>query len=545
MSITKRISNWFNERLGLDDLPFFRTPDYMYHADEWLGALVAAAFMYTVISGLILLLYYNPDEGYDSTQFIINSVPYGSVFLYSHLYGAYAMIILAYIHMFRNYFVGAYKKPRELLWILGVLMLVLTLGASFLGYSLIGDALATSAVDVGAGIISSIPQLSFLLPILFGNYDSGQYGRVLAWHIILVALIGLLFVFHFFMAEHYGMMPSRKVKAKAPAVYTKEEWSKFNPWWPRNFVYMISLVFLTWGFILAIPNALAYLNGLPQQLNPFLNPKPAPPPNSPLAAHITTYPPWFFLFVYKIADFTSDVIIFLLIGVIIPLVYLLLVPFLDKSEYLHPMSRKIFVGFGILMITYLIQTSIWGDLAPGIPVSITEQITVYLPPAIIVALGLAIIRVKPSGGGITKAQFSPISAIVFTVIALLMAGAFVGFMDYPSITTLGILIPLALVFLIGARSLTPRIFKADQTIPTTTSTVSETNLERKKKIAQGIMILLLIVSVILTATIWTIPPTGYQSNMFGVDLGLIFIMLGEAISLYHYIIYKKPNESYE
>jgi len=545
MSITKRISNWFNERLGLDDLPFFRTPDYMYHADEWLGALVAAAFMYTVISGLILLLYYNPDEGYDSTQFIINSVPYGSVFLYSHLYGAYAMIILAYIHMFRNYFVGAYKKPRELLWILGVLMLVLTLGASFLGYSLIGDALATSAVDVGAGIISSIPQLSFLLPILFGNYDSGQYGRVLAWHIILVALIGLLFVFHFFMAEHYGMMPSRKVKAKAPAVYTKEEWSKFNPWWPRNFVYMISLVFLTWGFILAIPNALAYLNGLPQQLNPFLNPKPAPPPNSPLAAHITTYPPWFFLFVYKIADFTSDVIIFLLIGVIIPLVYLLLVPFLDKSEYLHPMSRKIFVGFGILMITYLIQTSIWGDLAPGIPVSITEQITVYLPPAIIVALGLAIIRVKPSGGGITKAQFSPISAIVFTVIALLMAGAFVGFMDYPSITTLGILLPLALVFLIGARSLTPKVFKADQAVPTTTSTTSENNLERKKKIAQGIMILLLIVSVILTATIWTIPPTGYQSNMFGVDLGLIFIMLGEAISLYHYIIYKKPNESYE
>ncbi len=134
-SLSSRVSNWFKDRLGLDDLPLFKTPDYMFHVNEWLGALVAGAFFYTVISGLILLLYYNPEAGYDATETIINTVPYGSVFLYSHLYGSYAMIILAYIHMFRNYFTGAYKKPRELLWIFGVLMLVLTLGASFLGYT--------------------------------------------------------------------------------------------------------------------------------------------------------------------------------------------------------------------------------------------------------------------------------------------------------------------------------------------------------------------------------------------------------------------------
>ncbi|AWR97950.1 cytochrome bc complex cytochrome b subunit [Acidianus sulfidivorans JP7] len=546
MSVTKKVSDWFMERLGLNDLPFFKTPDYMYHASEWLGALVAAAFFYTVISGLILLLYYNPDAGYNSTEFIINSVPYGSVVLYSHLYGAYAMIILAYVHMFRNYFVGAYKKPRELLWIIGVLMLVLVLGASFLGYSLIGDVLATSAVDVGAGIISSIPQLTFLLPILFGNYDSGQFGRVLAWHIILVALIGLLFVFHFFMAEHYGMMPSRKVKSKAPAVYTKEEWSKFNPWWPRNFVYMMSLVFLTWGFILAIPNALAYLNGLPQNFNPFLNPKPAPPPSSPLAAHVTTYPPWFFLFVYKIADFTSDVVIFLLIGVIIPLLYLILVPFLDRSEYLHPLKRKVFLGIGILMITYLIQTSIWGDLAPGIPVPVSEQIEVYLPPAIITAIGLAFFKYVKIGD-IKKAQMTPLNAIIFTVIALAMAGSLVALVNSPSIVTIGIFIPLLIIFFGGAKLLTPPVFKADQTADTTPSISQESvsSLMTKKKIAQIIMIILLIFSAILAGTIWTIPATGYVSNMFGVDLGLIFIMLGESISLYHYIVYKKPNEHEE
>lgn len=95
-----------------------------------------------------------------------------------------------------------------------------------------------------------------------------------------------------------------------------------------------------------------------------MNPKPAPPPNSPAAAHITTYPPWFFLFLYKIADFTSDVVVFLMIGVIIPLVYLIILPFIDRTDELHPLKRKVFTGIGILMITYLIQTSCGVILLP-------------------------------------------------------------------------------------------------------------------------------------------------------------------------------------
>lgn len=495
--MSDRVSNWFKERLGLDDLPFFRTPDYMYKVEFWLGALVAAAFIYTVISGLILLLYYDPDNGYTSTLFIIQKVPYGSVALYSHLYGAYAMIILAYVHMFRNYFEGAYKRPRELLWILGVLMLVLTLGTAFLGYSLIGDALATSAVDVGAGIVSSIPGLSNLLPILFGNYDAGQYERVLALHIIFAALIGVLFVFHFFMAEHYGMMPSRKEKSKAPAVYKKEEWMKFNPWWPRNFVYMMSIVFMTWGFILIIPNALAYLSGLPQELNPFLNPKPAPPPNSPAAAHITTYPPWFFLFLYKIADFTSDVTIFLFIGVIIPLAYLLIVPFLDRSSELHPLKRKVFTGIGILMMTYLIQNTIWGDLTPGVPIPVSQQIMAFLPPAVIVAIGMYLLP-SPKTSEDKTSSSSAVDA-------------------QPNVTKL-VNVQKPIFNAIGAGAV---------------------STERKKAMAEVIIAILFIFAVILAAQIWTIPSTGYASNLFGIDLGLIFLMFGEAISLYHYVVYRK------
>ncbi|AGE71780.1 proton pump complex cytochrome B SoxC [Sulfolobus acidocaldarius] len=530
------VSDWFKERLGLDDLPFFRTPDYMYNVNYWLGSLVAAAFIYTVVSGLILLLYYNAEAGYSSTEFIIQKVPYGSVILYSHLYGAYAMIILAYIHMFRNYFAGAYKKPRELLWIIGVIMLVLTLGTAFLGYSLIGDALATSAVDVGEGIISSVPGLSIFIPILFGNYDAGYYGRVLAWHIIFVALIGLLFIFHFFMAEHYGIMPSRKVKDRAPAVYAREEWQKFNPWWPRNFVYMMSLVFLTWGFILLIPNALAYLNGLPQQLNPFLNPQPAPPPNSPAAAHITTYPPWFFLFLYKIADFTNDVLIFLFIGVIIPLLYLILVPFIDRSPHLDLKKRRLFTAFGILMVTYLIQTTIFGDLTPGVEISIIQQIIVYLPPAVITLVGVFAL---PTGSN-KKAIANPLGILAVLATSILFAGALITFVVSPSLLTITAFTVFALIFVLSIRNLSPIVLKSEGEHRDAKAVLEKPeNRELKKKIAEILISILFILSVVLASQLWVIPSTGYLSNIFGIDLGSIFIMLGEAISLYHYVVYKR------
>ncbi len=343
------------------------------------------------------------------------------------------------------------------------------------------------------------------------------------------------------------MMPSRKVKPKAPAVYTKEEWSKFNPWWPRNFVYMSSLIFMTWGFILAIPNALAYLNGLPQYFNPFMNPKPAPPPNSPAAAHITTYPPWFFLFLYKIADFTSDVVVFLMIGVIIPLVYLIILPFIDRSDELHPLRRKVFTGIGILMITYLIQTSLWGDLAPGVEVSVKDQVVAYLIPAIIVALGLTFIKPMNDQMKLTRG-ISPMTGILFVIVSLLFAGSVVQLIDYPNLFTFAITAFMGSLFFLGSKTMGKLVLS--QRIPNNavpevkTAEVSASN-ETKKKFAEILMSVLFILVVIIVAQMWTIPPTGYASNLFGVDLGLVFLMLGEVISLYHYVVYKKPIEKEE
>jgi len=129
LGIANKFVNWWDERLHLKDAPLARVPDYMYSFNYWTGSFVAAALVWQVVTGLFLILYYVPSDPYNQTIALIQQVPYGSLLLATHLYGAYAMIFLAYVHMFRNYFVKAYKKPRELQWMIGVLLLVIVQGA--------------------------------------------------------------------------------------------------------------------------------------------------------------------------------------------------------------------------------------------------------------------------------------------------------------------------------------------------------------------------------------------------------------------------------
>ena len=218
------IRKWVEERIHFNELPLKPSPDYMRKWGGkwyWTGGLITIAFFYEIITGLILLLYYNPSDPYGATQYILKQLPYGSLLLSTHLYGAYAMIILVYVHMFRNYFVGAYKKPRELQWVTGVILLALTLGVGYFGYSLTGDVLSYDAQDVGEGIAGSIPYIGhWLVNIGFGNgTPTSLFSRFLGWHIIFAGLIFLLFGVHFLMAESNGMMPRGKdVNYKAPAI---------------------------------------------------------------------------------------------------------------------------------------------------------------------------------------------------------------------------------------------------------------------------------------------------------------------------------------
>jgi len=543
------------DRVGVKEAPFFKTPDYMYNPSYWLGAMVAGAFIYTVITGLLLLLYYQPSYAYQSTMNIIYHVPYGPVLLFSHLYGAYIMIILAYIHMFRNFYVGAYKKPRELQWVTGVLLLLLTLGASFFGYSLVSDVLGVNAVDIGSELMvgTGFPGATVIVNWLFGpgalaSISSSPltraelFDRLLGWHIVLVFLIGALFGFHFMLSERYGMTPSKKEKPKVPAYYTKEEWSKFNEWWPRNVVYMLSIVLTTWGVILFVPNLLANINGLPIVINPY----PAPQAGTPQASGVQPYPPWFFLFLYKFVDFelpngqplTPAMVIAALVFM---LLVVMLLPFYENSQWMYLRNRKFWVWVMTLAWIYLIELSIWGYYQPGVPAPFNQQVELLGPPAVIVGLVVLFWGRRDKNdvskgtwfSSIKSLKMSPFTVLMGSVAGLAFTGTLVNFFEQPVLVNLIALIPLGIFTFIWVYKLGRAIIRNEGT------TTSMGSGYRRKDIAFVGIVVILIIVAILSGLMWTLPSVGPQATYAGMDLGVILMLFGGALQLYHYIIYVK------
>ncbi len=390
MGNKRDLTDWFAELLHLKDVPFMGVPSYMFSIEYWLGGIAASALAWQVLTGLLLLFYYEPSNAYDSTMSILHNVSFGSIILSSHLYGAYIMIFAVYMHGLYVMLKGGYKKPRGFQWILGVLLFVLTLGVSFIGYSLTGgDVLAADAVDVGRGGLLTALGMQSLIPIAFGNgTELDLFSRLLAWHITIAAAIILLFLLHFYLAEENGLMPRLKDSGyKVPAMINKNS-KDLPPWWPRNFIYMAALVLMIWGIIILIPSILALPSiypSIPILFSPY---PPGPSPTSPQAAAVPAYPPWFFLFIYKMLDMPFGLKIDEVLSMIAPLIILLIIPALDRNEKLHPLDRPGILALALIGLIWLIELSVWSAIQPGVPVNPSWAALVMLPPLIIVITGI-------------------------------------------------------------------------------------------------------------------------------------------------------------
>lgn len=536
--------------LHINDLPLKTVPDYMRKRGGiwyWTGALISMAFVYQVVTGLFLLLYYNPSSAYTTTEYVVNSVPYGSLILTTHLYGAYAMIVLVYVHMYRNYFMGAYKKPRQIQWITGVLLLAITIGVGYFGYSMTGDVLSIDATDVGRGIALSTPVLGNALEsILFGDGTStGLFIRMLGWHIILAALIGLIFGLHFYLAEANGIMPShRESKYKAPAM--DKEKPEYKPWNPYNMAFMTQLALFSFGLIILIPSIIAVLPNVPALFSPF----PQVSPSSPLAAYVPPYPPWFLLFIYKAVDFEmfspfggiSALVASAVFGVI-PLLYFVLIPFIDRSKDLHPLARPVVTAFGILGIIYMAILSLWGALTPGLQIPNSEVAAVLVPPFVVVVGGMLIMsRLYKKGKfkiSATKVMGSFLVFLFILIFAIFsFAQNFAAFLSNTSGMNL-----LTTLFTGGTT-----VFAAFGTMK---SADYSKNLEVKQKkpiknhvmsknSAMVITAILTVISIAIMYLIWGLNSTNVtQESAFGIGLGIVFILAGIVLRVYRAAFYNE------
>jgi menaquinol-cytochrome c reductase cytochrome b subunit len=223
---------WIDERTGAG--PFLR--GFLYRkvprGTNWfytLGSATMFAFLSQAVTGVFLAMYYRPSvtQAYESIQHINNDVFLGQFVHGMHKWGSSVMVILIFAHMGRTFFFGAYKYPRELNWIIGVVLLILTMAMAFTGYLLPFDQRSFWATVVGVNINASGPLLGpYLADFLRGGAEFGAttLSRFYAIHMLLIpGLIAALIGAHLFLVAKLGTTAPPWLTARKARELAKEE----------------------------------------------------------------------------------------------------------------------------------------------------------------------------------------------------------------------------------------------------------------------------------------------------------------------------------
>jgi len=172
-------------------------------ATWYLGTLTLGTFLILVITGILLMLYYHPSvpQAYADAkdlQFVVSS----GLFLRNlHRWSAHAMVFLVFAHMFKVFYRGAYRPPREFNWVIGVILLLITLLLSYTGYLLPWDQLAFWAITVGSNIASAVPLLGNRIHFLLLGGNSVNANALLRFYVLHCMILPLTAIF--FIAIHF------------------------------------------------------------------------------------------------------------------------------------------------------------------------------------------------------------------------------------------------------------------------------------------------------------------------------------------------------
>lgn len=211
--MAEKIFEWLDERLGLEAIYGAVLDRKVPKVNWWFTLGSASLFLFVMqgITGIFLTMYYVPDptKAYDSIEYIMNGLAFGWLIRGIHHWGASLMVLVVFLHMLRTFFYGAYKYPREMTWITGVLLLLLTLGMGFTGYLLPWNQRAFWATTVGTAIAGSVPFVGdFILKVLRGGPDLSALTltRFFSAHIWMLpaALAGLIGV-HMYLIIRLGI----------------------------------------------------------------------------------------------------------------------------------------------------------------------------------------------------------------------------------------------------------------------------------------------------------------------------------------------------
>jgi ubiquinol-cytochrome c reductase cytochrome b subunit len=331
-----RIVRWIDYRLPfvkmvqheLYEYPTPRNLSYWWN----FGSLAGIMLVVMIVTGIVLAMHYAPNSAtaFDSVERIMRDVNYGWLLRYIHMNGASLFFVVVYIHLFRGLYYGSYKYPRELLWMLGVVILLLMMATAFMGYVLPWGQMSYWGATVITNLFSAIPVVgSKIVTLLWGGYTVGNptLNRFFSLHYLLpfviVAVVGL----HLIALHTHGSNNPLGIDHKGPG-----DSIPFHPYYTIKDSFGLAVFLLIFAILVFYaPNLL----GDPQNYIPA-NPLQTPP---------DIVPEWYFLPFYAILRSVPSK----LFGVLMmfsSILVLFVVPWLDtspvRSAKFRPVYKKIF-----------------------------------------------------------------------------------------------------------------------------------------------------------------------------------------------------------
>jgi cytochrome b6 len=352
--------DWIDERVDLSDIRhFIAEKGVPVHAQKiwyYLGGMTLFLFAVQVFTGILLLLYYRPSaaEAYESVQFIVTKVEFGWLIRNIHSWSANLLILLAFAHFFSVFLLKSYRKPRELTWVSGVLLLFLMLTFGFSGYLLPWNELSFFATKVGTGSAGAMPIVGkFMLRLLRGGDDvtGATLSRFYGLHVaILPMMTTALVAMHLLLVQRQGMSVPVSVEKKLKPGEKLPQMLFFPNYILRDV--------LAWYVVLAILAALAAF--YPWELGNKADPFAAVPPG--------IRPEWYFLAVFytlkllpsHILGFEGEQLGVIAFGLVALL--LVVVPFVDRRS-LRGERSPVFTVLAVLALVYLVTFTIIGQYA--------------------------------------------------------------------------------------------------------------------------------------------------------------------------------------
>ena len=369
------LGHWIDQRLPLPRMvhgavgggyPVPRNLNYAWN----FGVLAGVFLMIQIVTGIVLAMWYNSAIGtaFGSVEHIMRDVNAGWFLRYAHANGASFFFIVVYIHIFRGLFYGSYKAPRELVWMLGLVVYLLMMATAFMGYVLPWGQMSYWGAQVITGFFSAFPVVGEPLRIwLLGGYapDQAALTRFFSLHFLMPFVIAAVVILKTWSLHIPGSSNPTGVDVK-----TEKDTLPFHPFYTAKdgwfVLFVLSLYVLVTFFL---PNSLGHPDNY-IEANPLATP-----------AHIV--PEWYFLPFYGIlkaftADFILPAKLWGVIAMFASILLLFLLAWLDRSPvrsgHYRPMFKRF---FWILLVDVLILGWAGGAEVTAVTVAIMQICTMY------------------------------------------------------------------------------------------------------------------------------------------------------------------------